>query len=180
MNRQSRLQVFTELDAYDSRIPLDDLKNWMETVDLQLDDAHEFMRFHPDHYLRNLMHSGPTYQVLVLCWRNGQRSPIHDHSGSSCVLKVVEGIATETLFERAANDMIYAVSSRLVPVGSICATQDRDIHQISNLQRNNANLVTIHVYSPPLFSMNVYSLLDASVSHFIDPINDEFVGGAGI
>jgi hypothetical protein len=42
-----------------------------------------------------------------------------------------------------------------------------------------ADLITLHVYSPPL-PMNAYSLLDARVSRFIDPINDEFLAGAGI
>ena len=44
-----------------------------------------------------------------LCWRNGQRSPIHNHRGSNCGVKVLRGVATETTFARAANGMIYAV-----------------------------------------------------------------------
>ena len=51
---------------------------------------------------------------------------------------------------------------------------------MSNLQRDGADLVTFHIYSPPLLWMNMYSLLDDSVSRFFDPVNDEFVSGAGI
>ena len=35
-----------------------------------------------------------------------------------------------------------------------------DLHQISNLQANQAELVTLHVYSPPLLWMGTYSLTD--------------------
>jgi cysteine dioxygenase len=126
------------------------------------------------------MHNGPTYQALVLCWRNGQRSPIHDHQGSSCAVKVLRGLALETIFQRAANGMIYADYSRELGEGSITASQDADIHQISNLQPDSHDLVTLHIYSPPLLCMNTYSLLDATVAQFYDPINDDFRDGGGI
>ena len=43
------------------------------------------------------------YQAWVMCWRNGQRSPIHDHKGSSCAVRVLRGTLTETLFAFAPN-----------------------------------------------------------------------------
>jgi hypothetical protein len=76
--------------------------------------------------------------------------------------------------------MIYPTSTRELRPGSILASADADIHQLSNLQAGRAGLITLHVYSPPLLSMNSYTLLDATVSRFVDPVNDEFLGGAGI
>ena len=58
--------------------------------------------------------------------------------------------------------------------------QDADVHQISNLQPEGTDLVTLHIYSPPLFRMNMYSLVDAKVVQFFDPVNEEFLSGAGI
>ena len=84
------------------------------------------------------------------------------------------------LFEHADNEMVVPVSSRQLDEGSICVSQDSDIHQMSNLQADDADLVTLHIYSPALLSMNAYSLVDATVSRFFDPINDEFHDGAGI
>jgi cysteine dioxygenase len=76
--------------------------------------------------------------------------------------------------------MVYAVESRQLELNSICVSRDEDIHQMSNLQADDADLVTLHIYSPPLLSMNAYSLSEATVSQFVDPINEEFVGGGGI
>jgi cysteine dioxygenase len=171
---------FAPLDTFDQRIPLAVLNDWLQSLEISLNDVQPFVRFHPDHYLRNLIRQGPAYQALVLCWRNGQRSPIHDHEGSSCAVKVMAGVATETLFDRAPNGMVFATGSRNLAAGYTTASQDADIHQMSNLQPGDAELITLHVYSPPLLSMHVYSLLNADVSRFFDPINDEFVGGAGI
>ena len=51
---------------------------------------------------------------------------------------------------------------------------------MSNLQPNGLELITFHIYSPALLSMNMYSIVDAKVTRFFDPINEEFVSGAGI
>lgn len=169
-----------ELDEYAGRIPLAVLDRWLARTSVTLDLVHPFLRFSTDHYVRNLMHAGPSYQALVLCWLSGQRSPIHDHRGSSCAVKIVSGVATETAFAKGANGMIYATGSRQLATGDSCASQDADIHQVSNLQQEGTDLVTLHVYSPPLFRMNMYSLADAKVTQFFDPVNEEFLSGAGI
>ena len=174
------LEALVELDRYTDRIPLGELQRWLERTELTLEHVRPFLRFDPGHYVRNLMYAGPCYQALVLCWKSGQRSPIHDHTGSSCAVKVIEGVATETTFARAANGMLFAVSSRQLAAGHTCASQDDDVHQMSNLQADEQDLITLHIYSPALVYMNMYSIVAASVERFFDPINDEFVSGAGI
>lgn len=171
--------LFQPLDRIKNRLPLGTLRSWCQQTPLAYEDFADYVRFHPDRYQRNLVHSGPTYHVLLLCWRSGQRSPIHDHEGSACLVKVLRGQATETRFARAANGMIYPVGSRTLAEGNITFSADAEVHQVSNLQAEE-DLVTLHVYSPPLRYMNVYSLLDGSVSRQLDPINEELVGGAGI
>jgi len=174
------VEALRELDQYTTRIPLEVLKDWLARTDATLDLVRPFLSFSPEHYVRNLMHAGPSYQALVLCWRSGQRSPIHDHRGSSCAVKVISGVATETTFAQAANGMYYATASRQLVAGHSCASQDADVHQMSNLQPEGTDLVTLHIYSPALFRMNVYSLIDAKVKQFFDPVNEEFLSGAGI
>jgi len=172
--------ALAEFSGLETRIPAARLRAWIESCPLSLDHVARYCRYHPEHYVRNLMRGGPAYHALVLCWRNGHRSPIHDHSGSGCAVKVLAGEAIETTFQTAPNGMAYAVGSKVLAEGSTCYTEDRDIHQVSNLQPAGADLVTLHVYSPPLLRMNVYSLHGRAVREFFDPVNDEFTSGAGI
>src|ERR1700690_1096516 len=166
-------RVLEELDAWRERIPLSELKRALAEVRVTLDDVRPLVKFDRDGYRRNLLHTGPAYQALVLCWRNGQRSPIHDHRGSSCGVRVLHGTALETVFTRAHNRMIYAVSSQEMKPGAICATQDDDIHQVSNLAADGGDLVTLHVYSPPLLQMGTYSLFDTEVTAFLEPVHED-------
>lgn len=174
-------QLFAELDAWRDRIPLRELERALSALTITSDDVSPCIIFGEESYRRNLLHAGPAYQALVLCWRNGQRSPIHDHQGSSCGVRVLSGAALETVFERAHNGMIYAVRSREMGAGSICATEDDDIHQVSNLAEDGGDLVTLHVYSPPLLRMGTYSLFDTEVKSFLEPVHeDALLDGGGI
>jgi len=178
--RDSIEHLFANLDRCESALSLRVILDWLEASQLTAAELAYYLVFHRERYVRNLVHEGPAYQALVLCWRNGQRSPIHNHRGSSCGVKVLRGVATETVFSRAPNGMVLAERSRDLPPGYICASADDDIHQISNLQAGGTDLVTLHVYSPPLLRMDVFSLETPTVREWDDPINDCFVLGGGI
>ena len=168
-------------DASGERIPLPELQEALSGLAVSLDDVRPWLHFGAVTYRRNLVHAGPAYQALVLCWRNGQRSPIHDHAGSSCGVRVLSGQAVETVFRRTRAGMVYAARSNIHEPGSVCATQDADIHQVSNLADDGGDLVTLHVYSPPLLNMGTYSLFDPHVRPFHEPVHEEIlVDGGGI
>jgi cysteine dioxygenase len=174
-------ELLRRLDARPGRIALGDLEDALAGLSISIDDVRPYLRFGDVTYRRNLVHEGPAYQALVLCWRNGQRSPIHDHAGSSCGVRVLAGTAIETVFNRTRAGLVYAVRSHMHGAGSICATQDSDIHQVSNLADDGGDLVTLHVYSPALLDMGTYSLFDPHVRPYHDPVHDDFlVDGDGI
>jgi cysteine dioxygenase len=172
-------RLLAKFDQFVGAVPLEVLESQLAADDLTLDSVQRFVRFGPQRYQRNLARTGPAYEALVLCWQSGQRSPIHDHRGSRCAFRVLAGVAAETRFERTANGLIYPVSTVDLAEGTICATQDDDIHQVSNLQPGGRALVTLHVYSPPLRVFNVYSLTEPGTSEWIEPV-DEFMAGLGI
>ncbi len=166
------------LDGLEERVDLADLQIELSQLEITCDAVAEHARFSERGYCRNLVRSGEWYHLLVLCWKNGQRSPIHDHAGSSCGIRVLRGTMTETRFEFAPNGHVKAVSSRDYDVGSVQGSQDFDLHQISNLQADDAELITLHVYSPPLFRMGTYSLMDQSRGE--EMMLMEFCDAAGI
>jgi cysteine dioxygenase len=150
------------LDSLQRRAPLPQLVAELSELRVDCDELGEHVRFSDQQYARNLVREGPWYQLLVLCWKNGQRSPIHDHAGSTCGVRVLRGVLTETAFAFAPNGHVKAVGSRDLAEGQVCGTQDDDLHQISNLQAGEADLVTLHVYTPPLVWMGTYSMYDTS------------------
>ena len=172
-------EFLVEMDSHGDTVALDDLTGLLEQLDLDVEEVREHAQFSDEHYQRNLLRAGPAYHALIICWGSGQRSPIHDHRGSACGVRVLRGVATETIFKHGANGMIIPAQTRELQTGQVCGSYDTDIHQVSNLQPGDADLVTLHVYSPPLHVMGTYSLTDPVRKEFIDPIF-EFASGAGI
>ncbi len=172
-------RLFAHLDGLTERATVEQITLWLREAAISAEDVADHVHFGENGYLRNLVHEGAHYHVLVLCWRSGQRSPIHNHAGSTCGLTVLEGTATETVFEHAPCNLVKAVSSSDLSAGSIGASQDGDTHQVSNLQTSGDDLITLHVYSPPLLRMASYSLTEPHVGEF-RPMVLAHVDGSGI
>lgn len=123
------------------------------------DDMINACKFSDKTYARNTLAKSDWYQLLVICWRYGQASPIHDHEGSNCAVRIVDGIATETLFEEISPGFVEPISRRELQPNELSTAQDTEIHVIENLQPNR-ELVTLHLYSPPL-QMNYFRQVDS-------------------
>ena len=170
--------MFRYLDTLTERPDLERVMEELSRFEIDLDDVSDHVHFSRNTYKRNLMRSGPHYHAWVMCWRNGQRSPIHNHAGSACVVRVLRGTLTETIFEMAPNGHVKASFSRDIAEGSLIGSEDADIHQVSNLQAGDADLVTLHVYAPPLTRMETYSLYDLGRGQDVWEL--EFSDAAGI
>jgi cysteine dioxygenase len=175
-----KLQPLIEyLESLTARASIARLKELLTESDLTLEDVRDFVVFDDEHYRRNLVSIGPWYEILVICWKSGQRSPIHNHARSTCGLKVLGGLCTETVFDHAPCGQVVALHSTNLPAGHVTASQDGDTHQVSNLQPAGDPLVTLHIYSPPLRSMQRFSITGSFVEEWRPPVA-EFLQGEGI
>ena len=161
--------LFDYLEALTGRATIAKLDRALRAVDVTCDDIADHLRYCDEHYQRNLIRLGKWYQVFALCWKSGQRSPIHDHTATTCGVRVLTGKGVETIYEPSPCGMMMATRSHELNVGDICASQDSDTHQISNLQPRGQNLVTLHIYSPPLCEFHTYSATDGTVNTVRDP-----------
>src|SRR5262249_35612505 len=127
-------QLFAYLDKLQGQASIAELTALLSKLKITGDDLAEHIRFGDDQYRRNSVRTGRWYHVWALCWKTGQRSPIHDHRGSNCVVQVLRGNLTQTLFEFAPNGHVKATGSQDFPAGSFVQSHDSDLHQVSNLQ----------------------------------------------
>jgi cysteine dioxygenase len=151
-------EFFRILDGHADHVPIDDLVALMQRLEITRGDVEEVVRFDDGHYKRNILKVGSGYAALILCWQPGQASPIHDHRGSACGVLVLEGVVTETKYGRAADGMLFETDTRSYRPGSVCGSWDADIHVIRNDEPAGRDLITLHVYTPPLRSFHLYRL----------------------
>ncbi len=89
---QHELQREFDHDARGSRVA-----RMLSTYAAEHEDWRRFALFDPDVYTRNLIGRTEHYEMLLLCWNVGQKSPIHNHAGQNCWMAVMEGQVQETL-----------------------------------------------------------------------------------
>jgi predicted metal-dependent enzyme (double-stranded beta helix superfamily) len=148
-----------------SRVPIHDLSHdrFLEIVDklvLSEDLIETRTRFLDDEYARNLVVRTPHFELLVLCWRPGQHSTIHDHAGSLNAIRVRSGQLTSRVFRPVAGAAVgegpvELVSEVRIGPGQPLVGVDRGgVHQLADT--SDARLVTLHVYAPPLRELTVF------------------------
>lgn len=152
------LDCFGRWDERMASIPYEDLYGCLTRLELDSNEFDELVEFDDRSYRRLSIHRGTHYEALVLGWRSGQSSAIHDHSGSACMVRVIKGCATETRFITSPCGRLVPQESRTFPAGSGLGCRGAGIHQMSNLEAPGVDLVTLHVYSPPPSRWRYYPL----------------------
>lgn len=144
------------LDSLSGRADLATLHRLLAKINLNRADIQSSCIFGERGYKRNTISRSDHYELLALCWRSGHCTPIHDHRQSSCAFRVVEGVGTEIRFKVTDSGLVCPTDVHPMNPGSICAAQDADIHQVANMQGPGEDLITLHIYSPPIASMQTY------------------------
>ena len=163
--RPGLIELLTGWDSLAGPIPEDLIRSGLEQLSLDRDALRGCAHFNERMYQRSLIHHTANYEILVLCWRSGQRSPIHDHGESACGVLVVEGVATETSFLADSIGKMIVSRSRRIPAGSIVVSRGSDIHRVANLENPGADLISLHVYSPRLAASRYFRIDQRQLVH---------------
>ena len=97
-------------------------------------------------YARFSIYRDEVYEVVVICFGPGQTSSVHDHRGSNCVVRVIEGRLLELFFDTDGGQTVLSGHHYLGP-GDVSGLDEARIHQIANL--HPVGSVLLNFYSPP-------------------------------
>jgi len=153
---------------------LADTYNLVEQTDIAPDEIAPYLGFKAGNYSRHRVMKNEFVEMLVLCWKPGQRTPIHDHNGSHGAVFIHEGILWETTFEYDVETGLNYKSHRELRAGGLTGSEVPDIHQLGNPDVSGRDLVTIHIYAPPLGVLNTYKLGSSTIDLYT-PAEPDFV-----
>jgi cysteine dioxygenase len=124
-----------------------------------------YIYYAKSHYTRNLIHKSELFEVLAICWNIGQVSRIHNHRDQNCWMVTPVGRLRVQNFRVENRDAAHG-QCRLVPTDAydMDATHpavvrpEEPVHQVLNLAEFNRQATSVHIYSYPYASCEVYSL----------------------
>ena len=144
------------LESQTSVPALEQIYHWLESVNISSEELQPYIGFKDGNYWRHRVCRTEFVEMLVLCWRPGHRTPIHDHNGSHGGVKVHEGPLWETTFTYDEDKGLEYESAREYAPGAVTGSDIPDIHQLGNPDVSERDLITIHVYAPPLGVLHTY------------------------
>jgi len=133
-----------------------------------------FVRFCDGGYSRTHVMKNEHFELIVLCWKKGQASKIHNHAGSHCWMGVAQGPLSETLYGLEMSDgTVVSEAERPVQPGPCCpklhefrrttyqtgevayASDKIGLHMISTLPKEG-DAISLHLYAPPILVAKIY------------------------
>ncbi|KAJ3061980.1 hypothetical protein HK102_008914 [Quaeritorhiza haematococci] len=129
----------------------------MASYEANPEDYKQYVTLSKDRYTRNLVDDGNgKFNLMILCWNTDQKSAIHDHAGAHCLLKVLEGNLTETLYDWPASTPCTPSTSPMEVTaesvhGANTVTYMHDklgLHRVANTSQA-APAISLHLYTPP-------------------------------
>lgn len=87
-----------EFNRPDNIVDVDSLWQVLEDYQSNPADWSKFAHYDSTKYKRNFVDGGDKYDVMIIAWGPGTQSCIHDHPGSHCFMKILEGGLIESRF----------------------------------------------------------------------------------
>ncbi len=124
-----------------------------------------YVFFAPGHYTRNLVYRCDLFEVVTLGWERGQESPIHNHHDQECWMGVPVGRLEVRNFRIIHRDparrscrLARSVRYTIDPENPTAVDPNEPIHSVHNLSEFGRRAVSVHVYSLPFDTCEVYDV----------------------
>ncbi len=105
-------------------------------------------------YARNCIERTDVYELILICWKPGDASPIHGHDEQKCWVYQVDGTMHEERFQEEDGKLIPCNTLEL-QAGKLTYMEDRmGYHSLANNSGEPA--MTLHLYISAIDSCKVF------------------------
>jgi len=124
-----------------------------------------YLYFSREHYTRNLIQRTPLYELIAICWESGQKSAIHNHRDQRCWMAMAYGKVQVHNFRLVRKDaatgfceLESSTNFLITPESPQEVDAEEPIHQVINASSFGSRAVTLHIYSKPFDTCEVYDM----------------------
>jgi cysteine dioxygenase len=130
---------------------------------IQPETLEKYLFFSKMNYTRNLIYKCSLFECMTICWETGQASRVHNHRGQHCWMAAPIGRLRVQNFRVEEQDagkgtcqIVPTDVYEMNPEQPAYVNPIEPVHQVLNLAEFGARAVTIHIYSRPYDSCEIY------------------------
>ena len=153
------VQGLTALPAFES----ESVYSYVRSHPVRPETLRPYLFFSSANYTRNLIFKNELFELLAICWDVGQVSRIHNHREQQCWMAVPIGKLKNQNYRVLDRDpgkktcRLEASKSFLIMATAPAEVdQEEPVHQVLNLKEFGERAVSLHVYSKPFDSCEIY------------------------
>lgn len=127
----------------------------LRSAKLTCDDFEDCSSWSSESYTRNCVIDNEDFELILLCWQPGQLTPIHDHGGEECWVKIIDGEFKETLYKEDETGKLKPVKTSYSKPDDITYMIDfMGFHTLENLSDKKS--LSLHLYAKPIRSCQIF------------------------
>lgn len=127
----------------------------LKRTNISVSDFEKYASWIKGEYSRNCMARRDSFEMILICWDDDAKTPIHDHDGQHCWVLQVSGSIIEKRFEKNDSGFTLVDEAELI-AGKISYMNDKmGYHTLENNYQSRA--MTLHIYANPINQCNVYN-----------------------
>ncbi len=147
----------------DRNFTLESVQDYLLRRAVRPETLEKYCFFSKGNYTRNLIFKNDVFECMTICWEVGQASRVHNHRGQNCWMSAPIGRLKVQNFRVDDRDGLRG-TCRIIPtdIYEMDAAHPayvnplEPVHQVLNLPEFNQRAVSIHVYSKPFDSCEIY------------------------
>ncbi len=149
----------------------------LNNFDFESVDFSAYESWSSNKYTRNCMYRDSQFELLLLCWQEGQETSIHGHEGEDCWVYLLEGEMEEVFYTVDTDNFLVENRSHKIQPHQQTFMNDRiGFHKLKNVAQGPS--LSLHLYAKPIENCSFY---DETSSQFIrkklkyDTVNEDLV-----
>ncbi len=147
----------------DRNFTLEKVQDYILRHAVRPETLEEYCFFSKGNYTRNLIFKNDVFECMTICWEVGQASRVHNHRGQNCWMSAPIGRLKVQNFRVDDRDALRG-TCRIIPtdIYEMDAAHPayvnplEPVHQVLNLPEFDQRAVSIHIYSKPFDSCEIY------------------------
>jgi len=121
-----------------------------------MDELAPYIHWNLKRYSRNCIARDEYFELVLLCWEQGQKTAIHCHNKQECWVKVVSGSFSEEQYRlnESTGEMKY-ITTDILSQHEVTSVEDASVfHNLTNISSGRS--MSLHLYMKPIEECRIY------------------------